>query len=374
MFELLTDPNSPLLWGLIIAILAGVIGVVGRPFSSYIRFVYPNAKFEAMGNPYLSLSSLQRLLESPNIDGFIDQLNTDKDYQIAGETSGEIQRTLDKHYHQSIKQMKKDHHKVMNQFFDHIIQSMDAPLIKQAFSFIARNQEIPASLAEEALSESTRLFLQRLQEASKEEQFGIIKTYGFPSSLVSLFEEELPSTLIVDAIVDRHYLEKLTRIRIPKSCRPGLHQYIKHSIDLHTINHLIRAKHLSFDASFCQQLFLGEGYEIARWKFDELCQTDSVSNLIGQLEGTRMYTPLKKILETDDISSSVQPLTDALDRYRLTMIRDISNNHYVSIGPTLRFLVSKQAEITNLKIIGKAIAERLPKDQITPLLITEEHQ
>jgi vacuolar-type H+-ATPase subunit C/Vma6 len=51
---------------------------------------------------------------------------------------------------------------------------------------------------------------------------------------------------------------------------------------------------------------------------------------------------------------------------------NISTQNYVTIGPTIRFLVSKEYEIKNLKIIAKGIDENLSSDLIKKLIITEE--
>ena len=49
----------------------------------------------------------------------------------------------------------------------------------------------------------------------------------------------------------------------------------------------------------------------------------------------------------------------------------VVEQYYSNIGPTLRFLISKEIEITNLKIISKGLAEQLPAEKILPLLTME---
>jgi vacuolar-type H+-ATPase subunit C/Vma6 len=43
----------------------------------------------------------------------------------------------------------------------------------------------------------------------------------------------------------------------------------------------------------------------------------------------------------------------------------------VTIGPTFRYIISKEFEIKNLKIITKGIGEEISSDIIKPLLIRE---
>ncbi len=68
---------------------------------------------------------------------------------------------------------------------------------------------------------------------------------------------------------------------------------------------------------------------------------------------------------------SVQLLEVALDQRFLKIVKDISTQNYISIGPTIRFLISKEFEIMNLKIIAKGIAENLSKDFIKKFLVLE---
>ena len=70
-------------------------------------------------------------------------------------------------------------------------------------------------------------------------------------------------------------------------------------------------------------------------------------------------------------AGSVQIFENALDALLLKLVKNISTQNYASIGPTIRFIVSKEFEIKNLKIIVKGIGEGLPIDIIKPLLITE---
>ena len=52
-------------------------------------------------------------------------------------------------------------------------------------------------------------------------------------------------------------------------------------------------------------------------------------------------------------------------------MEDIFTQNYVTIGPTIRFIISKEFEIENLKIIVKGVSEDLSSDIIKPLLTKE---
>ena len=105
MFETLLDPTNIFIWILIITVLAIAIAIISRPFSSYIKFVYPNAKFEAMGNPFIGEKELESIVDSKDISSLKDTINTLKDYNISGEDTYSMQKSLDDNFVDTVKMM-----------------------------------------------------------------------------------------------------------------------------------------------------------------------------------------------------------------------------------------------------------------------------
>jgi V/A-type H+-transporting ATPase subunit C len=75
--------------------------------------------------------------------------------------------------------------------------------------------------------------------------------------------------------------------------------------------------------------------------------------------------------ETYIKEGSVQIFENTLDRLFLKHIKDISLQDYSTLGPTLRFLVSKEYEIQNLKVIVKGLDEHVSTDAINRFIVTE---
>ena len=111
--------------------------------------------------------------------------------------------------------------------------------------------------------------------------------------------------------------------------------------------------------------------EIAPWKFNEMAELEQPPQVISALEGTSYFDVLKDSIEQYNKEGSVQVLENALDRYFLKLAKDISIKNYLNLGPTLRFLVSKEFEIKNLKVIAKGIGENFSSDFIKGSLIME---
>jgi V/A-type H+/Na+-transporting ATPase subunit C len=363
------------MWLLLIAIIAGALAIIIRPFATFAKFAYPNAKFESIGNPFVNEQNLQRYLDLSDLQQFIDQLNNQKDYQLSETNTATIQTELDHQFVNTIQMMKQDSTKKMQSFYDTYLELIDANLVKTALKQHLTQQHIDETLADQAVSPVMKKQLLILAKTDPEDIPTVLKQLGYPKDLIDLFtaEEKEFSSLALDAAVDKFILLKLKNTSVPYKCSEAKEVFIKRMIDIRTIKHLLRAKHLSYDADHCKQLLISNGYELALWKQEELCTSENNSDFISKLEGTSYYQPLKNIGDQDTTKqTSVQPYTDALDRYWLQLVRNISTAHYSTMGPSLRFLEYKQIEIRNLKIIAKGIAEHLPTSLISPLLITEE--
>lgn len=374
ILDVLFNPNSPVLWLLIIALIAGALAVIMRPFATFAKFAYPNAKFESIGNPFVKESHLQRYLDFSDLHQFTDQLNSQKDYNLSETTASSIQTQLDQQFVDTILMMKQDSTKKMKSFYDAYLELLDANLLKTAFKQQLSNNQIDEQLSDKAVSPTIRKHLLILSKTEPDNIGSVLQQLEYPEQIQSIVtaEEEEFSSFALDAAVDKLLLNKLYSTTVPYKCKEAKNVFIKRMIDIRTIKHILRAKHLGYDVDHCQQLLIDEGYELALWKQEDLCKAENELEVISKLEGTQYYQPLKKIQDTSQQKTSVQSYTDAIDRSWLHVLKNLSTSFYTTIGPSLRFLEYKQLEIRNLKIISKGIAEKVPSTLISSLLITEE--
>lgn len=371
MFDVVFDPYNYPFWILIIGILAGVIAIISRPFSTYVKFVYPNAKFEAIGNPFITEKELSRIIDSKDLTGFKDSLNTSKDYNVSGESTYDVQQSLDDHFIQTIDMMRKDSSKKMNDFYDTYIEKLDIYLIKAALKNKLEDKEIDARIIDEAILPTSKKLLQKIMDSEKRNIPEILKSHGFEEEIIDVFSNEHVDFLKLDTIIDKHVINKFKQVKVPYKCDKAKRKFVNTIIDMVNIKNVLRAKQLGYNEESCKQLFIGAGQEIASWKFKEMAELDSVPHVISSLEGTSYYDALKDAIEDYNRDRSVQVLENALDGLLLKLVKDISTENYVTIGPTFRFIVSKEYEIKNLKIIAKGIGEGLSSDIIKSLLIRE---
>jgi vacuolar-type H+-ATPase subunit C/Vma6 len=189
LFDALFDPHNYPFWVLVIALIAGGIAVITRPFFAYLKFVYPNAKYEAIGNPFVNERELQKPLESKTLSDFKETINTLRDYNIEGETAKEIQQSLDKSYIKTIEMMKKDSSKKMNGFFDLFIEKNDIETLKLVLKQKFSDQIPEENISDEVVLSKYKTLIENLIDSSIEEIPSIIKE--LPEYIVKLLTDIL---------------------------------------------------------------------------------------------------------------------------------------------------------------------------------------
>lgn len=371
MFDILFDPNSPFIWIIIILIILFVIAIFSRSFSTYVKFVYPNAKFEAIGNPFVTELELNKLIEKKDLESLKETLNQTKDYKILGDSIKDIQKSLDDVFIKNVNMMKKDSSKKMNIFFDTYLEKIDSYLIKNVIKYKLENKAFDKEIIDNAFLLKTKEILNKISSSDKKDLINILNKYDFSKIIIDIVSEKDVNFLKLDISIDRFIINKFKEIKVPYKCDQAKKRFINSLIDTNNIKYILRAKQLNYDPESIKQFFLGEGQEIASWKYNEMAQLESIPQVISSLEGTSYFEPLKNAIEIFHKEKSVQIFENELDNNFLKLVRNISTQNYVTIGPTIRFLVSKEFEIRNLKIIVKGIGEGLSSDFIKPLLIKE---
>jgi len=368
LFEILFDPHNYLVWVLVLSVIAGAVLIISRPFSTYLKFVYPNAKFEAMGNPFISENELSRLLDSKNLSGFMELLNKSKDYNINGENTYDVQQSLDDVFIHTVEMMKKDSSKKMKDFYDVYLEKIDIHLIKNEIKHRLEGKKSDESVINQAVLANTKKLLKKIMETEKEDLPKIINIYGFNEESISVLNGNNVDFLIIDNVMDIYLINRFKHVKVPYKCEQAKKKFVKNMVDLRNIKNILRAKQLDYEKESYEKLFLGVGQEIASWKFKEMVDVGEISQVISSLEGTSYYDVLKDSIEHFNKVGSVQVLENALDSLFLKLVADISTQNYVGIGPSIRYIVSKEFEIRNLKIIAKGIGENLPSDMIKDYL------
>jgi len=324
----------------------------------YIRFAYPTAKVESIGNPFVTEKALNQLLEARSLNSFKNLANSYKDFSVDGEKAEEIQRSLDLNMINSVETLKEDSPKSLKEFYDRFVEFLDSYNLKNFLKAKIMGLELDVT----PFSKDFRRVVDLIKTANGEEIPRILGEYGFNISADT-------DPIDVEIQVDRYVIERLREAKVPKIAREARDEFVGRLIDIANIRNLIRMKTSDASVERYEKLFLGEGREIAEWRFKDLFTAKNLDEIILGLEGTSYYDTIKQGYEESKRQGNTQILEISLDKMMLKSVGDISTRNFPFFGPLLKFIVSRHFEIRNLRVIVKGIEENLPKDRIKPLLV-----
>ena len=141
--------------------------------------------------------------------------------------------------------------------------------------------------------------------------------------------------------------------------------------DILNIKMILRAKEFGLELERLKLFLVGRGRELEEWKLTELLEMEDVSEVISHLEGTSYIPYLRDAIVGYDKERSVSVLEHALDVCFLHLLADLAIEHTNNLGVGIRFVVSREYETRNLKVIAKGLLEGLPLDTIKNALVIE---
>ena len=328
-----------------IGIGAVVIAIVAKmipPLAIASKFSYSNAKFSAIPNTFIKEKEISRLLESSSIEDLKNAIIS-RDFVLKGEDANELQKSIDESLVKIIKMARDDSPKNVKEFYNAYIKKIDSYEIKNVVRAIIEGKEIKNN----AILKKTKEMIDKIKMAEREEINPIFREYGWNIDINKPIEE-------LERDIEKQAIKFLIEVKLPSSCIKARDRFAKTLIDILNLKAILRGKY--YDLSI---YLYGEGWELPIWKLQELMKIDSISEIVSTLEGTSYFLCLRAVI-TDFEKEGVIAFEKALDKHLLKVSREIANENPLALGPGIRFIVEKEMEARNLKIVAKAIEENIP--------------
>nr|WP_302578820.1 V-type ATP synthase subunit C [Methanobrevibacter arboriphilus] len=344
-----------------VAIGAVIVIVASRPVLDIYPFLQPNARVRARKGRLFDEKQLSEIIEADNIEEVTNYLRGFKDYADYVDKYP-IEKALDVQLAESY----------------NLISRIAPNSVKDTFSLLAKKVDISnikslIAAKEMGLSrEETLNFLIPVGNHYETfEQLADVKTVSDVvngldgTEYATLLEDALPAyneskmVLPLESALDKYFLESIlskSAVATDNNSRL-LHEFIGTQVDVANLKLIIRAKNdnLSFDEA--GSFLIKSGYQIREWKMKDLLESDSVSDIVGRLEGTDYHEVLSESLPEYNEKNSLEVLEKALDNFVYQTAKSLSIQNTLGVGPIISYLTKKENEIKNLKLILRAKRE-----------------
>ena len=179
-----------------------------------------------------------------------------------------------------------------------------------------------------------------------------------PSELANLAEYE-------DALSQEYYQSLLDAIPPSTYGSKLFRRFVKQEIDFLNLKTLLRlwAQNVKLD----REIFLDGGLDLARDDLDAMLELEKPA-LIDRLSEYSFYDEVADDLKTFP-EAGVSRLTRKLEKYHMVHAAENAHLYPLTVVPVLEYIVSKQREVQNVRIIARGKQSGLSTDVIKELLV-----
>jgi len=215
-------------------------------------------------------------------------------------------------------------------------------------------------------------FMRKLtKKPSLDDVIDELMTTEYGPILTEPYEEFKHTGLLtqMEDAMDRFYFLNLLGIRVSNTNR-YFHQLILKEIDFRNINTLFRLKRFNLDAESVMPHLIPAGYAYSEDDLRRLAGANSFSEMISTLREFPIWSYIQDIVEGIKPEQSLNRVENALKKDNRDYADKMSNLYPLSIYPVIGYIINKNREVNNLRIITRGKQTNLSNEVISELLVT----
>lgn len=197
--------------------------------------------------------------------------------------------------------------------------------------------------------------------------FSAMEHIAFPPELLARLKMGKYLGVLEDHL-DKCYYENLLKSINPSS-RPSqlFLDYIKHEIDTKNLETILKLKIEKIYGETVMEYFIPGGKQIDRRLALQLANAESVEAAMSDIAQLDIYEDIKDGLENS--SSTLKGVMVGMKKYRMDMAKKFSHLYPLSVIPVLDFMIHKENEVNNIRIVARGIDSGLDRETIKQLLV-----
>ncbi|MBP5394700.1 MAG: V-type ATPase subunit, partial [Candidatus Methanomethylophilaceae archaeon] len=187
-----------------------------------------------------------------------------------------------------------------------------------------------------------------------------------PSEVLAKYKEDRNIAVIEDCL-DKIYYEKLLLSIDPSSRAKRLFQdFIRNEIDITNLETILKLKKENVPGDVILSYVVPGGKLIDKKLAAQLANAESVSAMAGDLSQLEFYEDIKDAL---DDAKPLREIVAALNKYHVSQANTFSHLYPLSVIPVIDFMIHKENEVNNIRIIARGLESGLDKEVIKGLLV-----
>lgn len=196
--------------------------------------------------------------------------------------------------------------------------------------------------------------------------FGKMQKTSIPQDVLSRYKAEGNLSVIEDYL-DKYFYEKLLLSIDPSSRPKRLYQdFIRNEIDITNLETILKLKKEGISGEDVLQYVIPGGKQIDRKLATQLANAESVSAMANDLAQLDFFEEIKPAL---DDTNSLRDIVAALTKYHIKQAKTFSHLYPLSVIPVVDYMIHKENEVNNIRIIARGLDSGLDREVIRGLLV-----
>jgi len=176
------------------------------------------------------------------------------------------------------------------------------------------------------------------------------------------------SLAAVEDFLDRNYYQKLLASIDPSSRPTRLFQdYIRKEIDLLNLQTILKLKAEGIYGEDVVKYIVPGGKQIDRKLATQLANAESLSAAAADLTQLDFYEDIKDALESE--TNSLRDIVAGLKKYEVKEAKTFSHLYPLSVIPIIDYMIHKENEVNNIRIIARGLESGIALETIKGLLV-----
>ena len=345
-----------------LATTAVIFGI--RKLMEIGQFSYHNARLSTVGNPYVRKDEIYSLIEMDDLNTISQSINSDLDPGSSMGSFREVDRSLVLSFQKVLTDMMVSSPEIVKPFVRAYISKFEIEELKRLLRLISIRKEplFPVGWLTDDVE---------IQILGSKNIYGALEILeGQPVAKVlsqDLKKEETPDLGMMDMILERYYLDELAGIKgMGASSRRGVKALNKIMLDRHNIHIILRLKTAGSSREEIVNIIGGRVGTIGLPILEQMMDSTGVKEALSLLNGTHLE-PFFKDLD----GTSLTDIETRLDQMILEGSIGLSHSFASNIGPTIRYLVSKEMELRNMRTLFQGKFSSWSSERIKKMMVTE---
>ncbi|UAL07755.1 MAG: ATP synthase A1 subunit C [Candidatus Methanogranum gryphiswaldense] len=188
-----------------------------------------------------------------------------------------------------------------------------------------------------------------------------------PSETITAFKAGKNLGIIEDYL-DKCYYANLIGSINPRS-RPELLflNYVRQEIDIKNLETILKLKLEGIHGEAAMQYFIPGGKQIDTKLATQLANAETIDAAMTDIGQLDFFESIKEGLESS--TSSLMGVAVGMRKYETDQAKKFSHLYPLSVIPVIDFMLNKEKEVKNIRIIARGTDSGLDKDAIKQLLV-----